>query len=42
MAVLALTTSMKDMRDRLGAMVIGMDRKGECVVGLFLTVQWVV
>jgi formyltetrahydrofolate synthetase len=31
MAVLALTTSLRDMRDRLGAMVIGRSRKGEPV-----------
>ena len=31
MAILALTTSLEDMRDRLGAMVIGTNRKGEAV-----------
>ncbi len=31
MAVLALTTSMKDMRERLGKMVIGLSRSGEAV-----------
>lgn len=31
MAVLALTTDLKDMRDRLGAMVVGLSRKGEPV-----------
>jgi formyltetrahydrofolate synthetase len=31
MAVLALTTSLKDMRQKLGDMVIGMSKKGEPV-----------
>lgn len=31
MAVLALTTSLKDMRERLGKMVIGLSRSGEAV-----------
>lgn len=31
MAVLALTTSLKDMREKLGNMVIGMSKKGEPV-----------
>lgn len=31
MAILALTTSLKDMRERLGRIVIGLDRKGESV-----------
>jgi formyltetrahydrofolate synthetase len=31
MAILALTTDLSDMRDRLGAMVIGTSRKGEAV-----------
>lgn len=31
MAILALTTSLKDMRARLGRIVIGLDRKGEPV-----------
>jgi formyltetrahydrofolate synthetase len=31
MAILALTTSLADMRDRLGAMVIGTNRKGEAI-----------
>jgi formyltetrahydrofolate synthetase len=31
MAVLALTTGLKDMRERLGAMVVGYSRKGEAV-----------
>lgn len=31
MAILALTTSLQDMRERLGRMVIGLDRKGEPV-----------
>jgi formyltetrahydrofolate synthetase len=31
MAILALTTSLEDMRERLGAMVIGTSRKGEAV-----------
>jgi formyltetrahydrofolate synthetase len=31
MAILALTTSLRDMRDRLGAMVIGTNRKGEAI-----------
>ena len=31
MAVLALTTSLSDMRERLGRMVIGSDRKGEAI-----------
>ena len=31
MAVLALTTDRKDMRDRLGRMVIGWNRAGEAV-----------
>ena len=31
MAVLALTTSLEDMRERLGKMVIGMSRAGEPV-----------
>jgi len=31
MAILALTTSLPDMRERLGAMVIGTDRQGEAV-----------
>jgi methylenetetrahydrofolate dehydrogenase (NADP+) / methenyltetrahydrofolate cyclohydrolase / formyltetrahydrofolate synthetase len=31
MAILALTTSLADMRERLGAMVIGTNRKGEAV-----------
>jgi formyltetrahydrofolate synthetase len=31
MAILALTTDIKDMRDRLGAMVIGTNRQGEAV-----------
>jgi formyltetrahydrofolate synthetase len=31
MAVLALTTSLKDMRERLGRMVIGLSRKGDPV-----------
>ena len=34
MAVLALSTDMRDMRDRLGRMVVGNDTKGACrVVG---------
>ena len=31
MAILALTTSLADMRDRLGAMVIGTNRQGEAI-----------
>ena len=31
MAILALTVSLKDMRDRLGRMVIGTNRAGEPV-----------
>jgi methylenetetrahydrofolate dehydrogenase (NADP+) / methenyltetrahydrofolate cyclohydrolase / formyltetrahydrofolate synthetase len=31
MAILALTTSLADMRERLGAMVIGTNRKGEAI-----------
>ena len=31
MAVLALTTDLKDMRRRLGAMVVALDRKGNAV-----------
>ncbi len=31
MAVLALTTSLQDMRDRLGRMVVGTSRAGEPV-----------
>ncbi|KAJ0403185.1 hypothetical protein P43SY_005179 [Pythium insidiosum] len=31
MAILALTTSLEDMRERLGRIVIGLDRKGEPV-----------
>ena len=31
MAILALTTGLEDMRERLGKMVIGTDRKGEAV-----------
>jgi formyltetrahydrofolate synthetase len=31
MAVLALTTGLADMRQRLGAMVVGLDRQGEAV-----------
>jgi formyltetrahydrofolate synthetase len=31
MAILALTTSLADMRERLGAMVVGTNRKGEAV-----------
>jgi formyltetrahydrofolate synthetase len=31
MAILALTTSLQDMRERFGRMVIGLDRKGEPV-----------
>jgi formyltetrahydrofolate synthetase len=31
MAILALTTSLADMRDRLGRMVIGTNRKGEAI-----------
>jgi formyltetrahydrofolate synthetase len=31
MAVLALTTSLKDMRERLGKMVIGLSRSGEAI-----------
>jgi methylenetetrahydrofolate dehydrogenase (NADP+)/methenyltetrahydrofolate cyclohydrolase/formyltetrahydrofolate synthetase len=31
MAILALTTSLEDMRERLGRMVIGMNRRGEAV-----------
>jgi formyltetrahydrofolate synthetase len=31
MAILALTTSLADMRERLGAMVIGTNRRGEAV-----------
>jgi formyltetrahydrofolate synthetase len=31
MAILALTTSLKDMRERLGRIVIGLDKKGEPV-----------
>ena len=30
MAVLALATDMRDMRDRLGRMVVGNDTKGAC------------
>lgn len=30
MAVLALASDVADMRDRLGAMVIGNDKKGGC------------
>jgi formyltetrahydrofolate synthetase len=31
MAILALTTSLRDMRERLGAMVIGTNRRGEAI-----------
>ena len=31
MAILALTTSLEDMRDRLGRMVVAVDRRGEAV-----------
>jgi formyltetrahydrofolate synthetase len=31
MAILALTTSLADMRERLGAMVVGTNRKGEAI-----------
>ncbi|HVN16222.1 MAG TPA: formate--tetrahydrofolate ligase [Anaerolineales bacterium] len=31
MAILALTTSLEDMRERLGAMVIGTNKKGEAI-----------
>jgi formyltetrahydrofolate synthetase len=31
MAILALTTSLEDMRERLGRIVIGLDKKGEPV-----------
>ena len=31
MAILALTTSLEDMRERLGRMVVGMNRQGEAV-----------
>ena len=31
MAILALTTSIRDMRERLGAMVIGTNRRGEAI-----------
>jgi formyltetrahydrofolate synthetase len=32
MAVLALTTSLADMRERLGAMVVGNSRAGACSI----------
>ena len=32
MAVLALTTDLSDMRERLGRMVIGNSKKGVCTV----------
>ena len=31
MAILALTTSLEDMRDRLGKMVVATSKKGEAV-----------
>jgi len=30
MAILALTTSLRDMRERLGAMVVATDKNGNC------------
>ena len=39
MAVLALTTDLRDMRDRLGRMVVGNSRQGE---GCFLASCWFV
>jgi methylenetetrahydrofolate dehydrogenase (NADP+) / methenyltetrahydrofolate cyclohydrolase / formyltetrahydrofolate synthetase len=33
MAILALTTDLRDMRERLGQMVIGMDRQGNAITG---------
>lgn len=38
MAVLALATDLKDMRERLGRMVIGTSKKGEPITGEFLLV----